>query len=461
MQRAAVVSVVVAVLLCVAALVAFRPRGGGGSAAPVRVLVGLESARVRTVEVRGDGVAATLTREETPAVWTMRLGDAPAVVVQDSAVRGAIRLLADLDALEGQGQDDPGAGGVDVLFALEDGSTRSVRIGGGALGGRVACRLSGEAGSKTVLAEANVAGLFRREALEAWGEGALVPSGAGRIAEVVVERDGARVRLVGARGRWGVVEPVASAGDMDACEALARALTGGGLRRIARDARELDPLATVFAVRVVTEARALAGESVEAVRVLHTLRGVDLGGGVVGAVVVAEDERGRVLWGPWAAEVPAEVHATIDANAGVYLSRVATTLTAADVAGVRVGAPGGSAWSARFARGVDGWRGADGAGGEGVVGGGDAAQVAALLALLCETRASAATTRVVEETARVARVALVVGELEAEVVEVGRGRLALRSGAEDVLLVRGRGVTRVYPWGAHEGLAGWLASRAR
>ncbi|MDX2132674.1 MAG: hypothetical protein SFY69_11550 [Planctomycetota bacterium] len=459
MQRAALISLVLVLVLGAGAWLALRggsAPGPGKSEQPARVLAGLEAARVRSIEVaNAAGPIAMLARLDVPDVWVLDArADGVRVPAQESAVRGAIRVLAELDALPAQEDHDPGEGSVDVRLTLDDGATRAVRIGGTRLGGRVACRLTGETGSKTVLAEANVVGLFRRESMEGWAEGALVPAGAGRIAEVTVTRGDARVRLIAGR-RWGMMEPVVTVADADACAALVRVLTSGGRARAGRQASELDDLATLFVVRVRTESRAMKGDGVESVAVVHTVRGVDLGAGAVGAVVRAEDDAGRVLWGGWTADVgPGDLEPVLG-PAGSYIARVASGVAPADVSGVRIGGPSG-AWTLSVERTVDGWRESSGA----ALGGADAAQVRALVTLLCETQAGAATLDAVDAAA-FARGAVVVGGVEAEEFEFARGRLALESGVSEVLVVRAGAVSRVYPWGVHAGLGGWLGNRGK
>ncbi len=460
MQRAAIVSLVVVIVLGLGAWFTLKRGKAPGPVAPPAWMRLIEASKVEALSVTlSANESVTVARVQGTDLWMMRHSRDGNVVleapVRADQVRGVVRLMHDLDALPGDAEAGAWGGGVHVTMYTDKEPVADIEIASGALGGRVPVLLHAPSGARTVLADGRLVSMFTAASLDAWRDDSLFSRLPGEYSRIRVESEGGAVAIAKAGAGWNVLEPVMTAADSSACTALVANVSEMRGQIAAQREAEVGALPLRVAIETETLVRRIVGAEVET-SVLRQIARVHEGtGGQLLAVVSAAWEKGEGTTPAWRTTVVEIATAALPVpEAGVLLSRVSSRVAGVDVAGLRFAATEGD-WLAEFSRGLEGWKGTGVSANRGVTTD-ETAGLGALVKLLCETEASAATLAPPADTKNFARVAVVVGGIEAELMELGLGSVPLPSGVAEVLVVRVGKVSRVYPALEHKALMGWL-----
>ncbi len=421
------------------------------------VAVRVESGE-RSVVVERDGASAT--------GWVVRWqqGDRDlAWAAREQAVRAAVRLLATAVLEARDAGDAAGEAWVEhaaIEVEMAGGDVALMRVGSGAVGGRVPARVSGGG----VWAPRELAAAMEPEALLAWRDTRLLPRvGGAEASRLRVGGGVTEVELHRARGRWTLAHPIEALGDAARVEEV--------LGRLASiEAQELDaglgdggvmrldqPAATIV---VETDRREARGDTFERVLTRQTL---EVGGEAdasgrtrfvrARAIVEREGEVEAEL-GPVIGIMEVAPLGRVTARAEAYVSRAPVGVGAADVGIVSLHRMDETE-VARFERDRLGWRRVDGDGG-GTVGPGEAAGLGALLELCCGIGFGR-----VEVLGRESGVHEPIGVVRLETL--GGGRLASLevggvAGEDGGLVARDGGVFWIATGEENASIARWLAS---
>lgn len=410
-----------------------------------------DASDVKEVRVRwpGDSQPVTVRRLADTKHFVIDQGPRGSFLAREEQVRGALRLLAELDSLPAADSSPP-FDGVQITVVADQ--ERSVELSPYTLAGGTAVRMLDPAGVRVVMAAISLRDVFAIEGLRAWRDDALITQATGEPTAIRIDRDGRALELVRARQRWGVVTPLVAPAEPEMCiEALAR-LASVTTRTSTRSPAEVESLPTIMVVATETPIRGADRDR----SLRQSVRVFDGGGRLLGVSRATTLENGKETsaWGPFTVELDPDAISAISAEVGPFLSRLASQLVAADVQGVRVGEIGMEAWRGDYSRTIDGWA----AGGKPALPA-DQEGLKALLALLCDTRASAATLDPPANTKPFARVSLLTGGLEAEAFEFSTATIPLETYAAPALIVRLGKVHRVYPAGSHEAVINWLREK--
>lgn len=462
MQRAAIVSLVVVIVLGLGAWFALKRGSTPGPVVPPAWMRLVEASKVEAMSVTLSATeTVTVARVQGTDLWMMRHTLDGKVVLESPVraehVRGVVRLMHDLDALTGERDAGAWEGGVGVSMYSDTNPVADIEVATAALGGRVPVRINAPGGERTVLADARLVSMFTPASLDAWRDGALFSRLPGEYSRVRVEAEGRAIAISRAGAGWNVMEPVMTAADAGACGALVASVSGMVGRSAGAGAADVEKLPLRTVIETQTQVRRVVGAEVETSVLRQAARVHEGAGGQLLAVVSAmwvKDGNETPAWRADVVEIEGAVSALPTIDAGVFLSRVSSRVAGMDVSGLRLGAAEG-AWLAEFTRALDGWKGTGVSANRGVTTD-ETAGLGELVKLLCETEASAATLEPPTDTKAFARVAVMVGGIEAEVMEFGVGSVALPSGATEVLVVRVGKVSRVYPALEHKALVGWL-----
>lgn len=462
MQRAAIVSLVVVIVLGLGAWLALKRGGIPAPTVPPPWMRLIEASKVEAMSVTLSATeTVTVARVQGTDLWMMRHTrdgqvtlEAP---VRPEHVRGVVRVMHDLDALTGETDAGAWEGGVNVSLYTGIDHVANVEIAPGSLGGRAAVRVFAPGGARTVLADGRLPTMFSAASLDAWRDGAIFSRLPGEYSRVRVESEGRAIAISRAGAGWNVAEPVTTAADAGACGALVATVGGMVGRSVSASETDVEKLPLRAVIETQTQVRRVVGAEVETSVLKQAAQVHEGAGGQLLAVVSAtwlKDGKETPAWRTGVVEIVATASALPMTDAGVFLSRVSSRVAGVDVAGLRLGAAAG-AWLAEFTRGVDGWKGTGVSANRGVTTD-ETAGLGEVVKLLSETEASAATLEPPADTKAFARVAVMVGGVEAEVMEFGVGSVALPTGATEVLVVRTGKVSRVYPALEHKALVGWL-----
>lgn len=381
-MKAVIVSLVVVIAAAVGAFFLLRPAASAPVRESVPWLTSLDASGVRAIAV---GEAGGGLRVESPSgegghggVWRVVRPDGLAWPAQESRVRGAVRLLADLG--NAQVGEAPGAGVREVRLELAGTGMISAKIDSAPLAGRTRVEVTGPQGERALrIGEAGLADVFSATGVAAWMDPALVRPGVGALDRVQLESGARMVVLERGRGRWIVAQPGRVPADDAATRRLEGVLAGLTAARLMPD----EPIAnagierpTGF-VRVESVVRsAVQGGEVAERRLVQELRmgsAADAAQKSVFVVVQAfwmDRATGRQTpaWGPMVAVIDRARLDTIVADPAAYFARSAVGVPVADVGGLAIwsdaqalqddaGVPKEVPASAhRLARTIDGWR---------------------------------------------------------------------------------------------------------
>lgn len=460
MQRAALIALVVLCVLGVAAWWALRTPATVPVAPATPWLSTVNIADVQKIEVHpGDGAPLVITRLADSPLWILQRRGLPAGgLVRDENVRGAFRLLTELDALPAEPSPLNSTGSAAAIAVTSsDGTTRHLHLVRASLAGRSPVTLLIDNAPRTVLADSRLLSVFSREGILAWRDSGAVSRLAGEPTRLSIETGGRTLTLQRGSNRWSLAEPLIAPADPQACAAFLDRVFTWQVRPTLADASALSTLTPRTVLSCETPIR---GEA-QPRTLRQTVRLYDTGGThMIGVVDATWTDTGTNAWGPSVFETSQPDAAFLSSLPGPFLSRIASQIAPADISGLRIGPVLSSDnaadnWTIVMERGLSGWTRVEGdtrtpASSE------DAEAAAALLTLLCETPASASMLEAPAGTTPFARVVLMVGTVEAESLEVGRAAVPLPNGTASVIVIGDRKTWRVYPAEASQPLVDWL-----
>lgn len=460
MQRAAIIAWIAACVLGLAAWALLKAKNPPKPVAPPRVwMSAADQSSVAAIKVQFSPTSsATVRRLDDSGLFIIDWGGSGgSFLAREDQVRGALRLLAELDSLPAADGDTQSLDGTTVTIVA--GEERSVEISRFMVGGGTPVRIPDPRSPRTVIAGGALANVFTSEGMRAWRDDSLISFAPGEPAAVRVDQGARAVELQRSRNRWGMMFPVPEPAEAEICQGLVRHLASIQTRTSPRNPVEVETFSPVLVVTVETPIR-----SADRTRVLRqTVKLYESAADTLMGVARAtwlENGAERQAWGPTSIDVRIADVADITAEAGPYLSRVASQVVSADVQEVRVGEIGVASdrWRAEFVRSLDGWTMGRGPAAKALLPA-DADGLKALLSLLCDTRAGAATLSPPANAKPFGRAALMLGGLEAESLEFLLGSVPLTSGQTEVLIVRSRKVSRVYPAGEFQPVIDWLKDK--
>lgn len=345
MRSGAVIGAVAVCLVAWLLALLTWPRGdasgvGGGDDASAGVGIRLDLASLVGAEVSLGETTVTASRDGDR--WAVVSSSGERWIGDDAAIRAAARAV-----LTSPLRDAPEPGAVDGSITLEtrDGGRAVVRLSGSASGGLVPGTLTTSAGTRGVLAPADLFETVRNAASGGWRSPQLLERIAPGPTRVVIESrssDGERVvEFRKTAGRWGIPSSEARVDGAKVDELVAKlqaVRAAGWLFEVDGDA-----VATV----TIETVRPGGGRWVQT---LELVGQADLAGDLV-SVRVRRDDGDSVL--AVGAAVATDAVSWLPASATAFLSRRSVDAAAVDVVGVSVGD--------RTARREDGaWRDADG-----------------------------------------------------------------------------------------------------
>lgn len=446
------------VLVAVGGLVTWvltRPRVAAPTEARAWVGV-LQPDLVKTVKVVWpQGGQAEFTRLPAGDEWLMRLRDEPAWPVPPTRVRAALRLIGEASGPSGPTTIDKNES-TDVVITDEAGTSRAVRVGRAALGGRVPLVVEG---GGSILADADLAKIFQPEGVAAWGEPTLL-MGFGEPSAVELDVSDAKVTLSRTQTRWSLLSPLLARCDATACRSVVQRWGEvQGVRWLGGTASDDMGFAKPqAAVSVSTEVRAAGpGGEVSKWLVIQRLElGAIAGSGQryarVGGMVERDGDKSQgVSWGPRVAIISDADAGAFDVKPGSLLSRRAMDATGADIRYVSVIRGDEAAGALSATRGIDGWKS-----GDVPLSSTDGAGVAGLIKMLCETDAATAVTDTPSGVKKAATLRLGASKDASVELTLSRAQVPLKEGNQPVLLVSDGKVTWIYPEGAWAELSAWI-----
>ncbi|MEZ6243340.1 MAG: hypothetical protein R3B57_09880 [Phycisphaerales bacterium] len=463
---------VAGVLAAVYLLVSGGSGGGAGHRAPGQVIttrLAIDPGTVVALRVETGGARVAVERDPASATgWVVRWheGDRDvAWAAREQAVRAGVRTFAAaaLDPREG-GSKDETLDGATIEVEMSDGVVSRMRLGGEAVGGRVAARVGVGAGEETVWAPREIAAAIDPVALLAWREMRLMPPiGGSEASGLTIEGGESGVTLRRVRGKWSLERPIEARAD----EARVQDVLG---RLGSIEAEELDaggaadgvmrldhPAATIM---VETERREARGDGFDRVVTRQTL---EVGGEadasgktrfVRAGEVVEREGKVEAELGPVVGIMEVAVLGRVTARAEAYVAKAPVGVSPGDVGVVSLARVGGGE-VARFERDRRGWRRVDGGRAE-AVGEGEAAGLGALLELCCGSGFER-----VEVLGRESGVTEPIGVVSLETL--GGGKLASfevagADGDTGGIVARDGGVFWIATGEGNASIARWLAS---
>ncbi|GJQ30254.1 MAG: hypothetical protein HBSAPP03_21380 [Phycisphaerae bacterium] len=463
MQRTAVFALFVAIALGVGTWWAIQRRHQPPPAPSAPWLRLINPADVASIVVTlGPRDAVTLARLDGTDLWLMRRVTESRVMldgpIRAEQVRGLVRLLHEVDELPSTPNAEAFQGSIRVSVYSDTDHVGEVELGDVALGGKIPIRLHAPAGPRVVLADARLVAVVSAQSLEAWRDPAVLSRLPGEPHRLRLDAEARALSLARAGAGWNILDPVLAPAQLEPCVSLlARltTLTGRATAIPQADAASL-PLRAVFEIETPTQRVHMSDVDTRLLR--QTARVHEDPAGRLLAVVRAEWIDGRTTspaWSDRVVELEARLADLPRAEAGPFLSRLASRLVPADVAGLRLGEPDAATdtWRARYSRTLDGWRRDPEAS---VITSTESAQITTLLKLLCDTDAATATLDPPADAKPFARLALVVGGHEAESFTLSLGSVPLPSGVTEVLIIRAGNVCRVYHAQPINTLLRWL-----
>lgn len=476
MQRNLVITVLAAAVLSGgAAILLLRPTPPPPPP-PTTWLTSLDIGGVDVVELAWpDGrVMEIAASDRVPGLWIMRSGEST-WPVGAARVRGALRLLMD-SAATPPASDLRAEGGVRVRVGRGV-NQRTLRIAATGLAGQSVVECEEGDSRVSFLSRGGLAGVFEHASVMAWREeNAFVPVDQAGASRVSVETGGMRTMLARQGGRWGVLSPVAGAGEAERVTALLGAL--GALRLRAAPGANPEGMGfdrAVFAATIEVDLRVgrEGGEVDRRTLVQEMLVGdiADAAGKtryarVVATMVDPATGQRQPAWTPTPGTIEVASLGAIVADPREYWARRATATAPADVASLRLG---GREWALEkqaspapeardrdviYTRTLDGWSRTQG----GITQAASpttSAGVGALIALLCDESASNVSP---DPPAGLMPLAMVhlhgAGELTLEIVGVGR----LEGAGGAMLVVRTGRLFRLYKGPAAARVLGFIGS---
>lgn len=209
-KTAVIVSLVVALGLALLTALIVRPAKISPPPARIQWLSDLASANPSTISVRfGDGTSAELFREPVTETWLLRPQEkSPAWPVASAQVRGLMRAFAELAGAPENASASTLADATTLAITV-GGKTRSIRVAGSAIGGRVAAAIDLDSGGeRRVFVEDSIRRVLAREGLLAWRKNALLAREGFDPTRVRVERPEGKYTLDRVGGRWTITLPL-------------------------------------------------------------------------------------------------------------------------------------------------------------------------------------------------------------------------------------------------------------
>lgn len=411
---------------------------------------------VKTVTITWPGGGtAEFTRMPVGAGWLIKMRDEPMWPILTSRVRAALRLLAEASGPAGPTTIDKSES-TDVVITDDAGVVRTVHVGRGALGGRVPLVVEG---GGSILADADLAKIFRPEGVAAWGDPEVLgqfgePSGA------TVRSGENEVQLSRTQTRWSLLKPMVARCDAAACRGVVQ---GWGeilaVRWISGDASaDMGFDKPTASVAVTADVRSAGDERGPwRWKVTKTLQlGGSAGSGqryvlVAGGVQLEGGDARSARWGPRIAIISDADAAAFDVKPGSLLSRRAIDVVGADIRFVSVSRGDEPAGVLSATRGIDGWKT-----GDVPLSSAGAAGVAELIKMLCETDAATAVTDTPSGVKKAATLRLGASKDASVELTLSRAQVPLKEGNQPVLLVSDGKVTWIYPEGSWAELSAWI-----
>ncbi len=384
-SRTALITLALALLACGALYWVSRPnRGPNPSLQETPVwLAGFDPAQASSLRVRWSDGDATLSPTRLTDVWLLS-ADGATWPVASSRIRGALRLIAELNAANASPQDDAPLGDTAATVTITTPAGEGeIKIGASVVGGRGWVELASRDGKPlTLVVDAGFTRLFSKAGILAWREAAPLIAAPGEPMRLTVEAGEFKSQVSRVKGRWGMIVPIAAPAHGEFVQAAILRAHSMEVRRFlgATEAATLSfesPTATL-----ITETQC-AGES-RSVLVQEAVIGhaADVEGGAAFVRASAQwlDPASGSLtpaWGPLVMIVERKSIELITADPRAYISKRALATPGADVLRIAVTPARGP--SLDFSRALSGWQlNAQPTG----------APVDALVRLLCETDAS-------------------------------------------------------------------------
>ncbi len=479
-------SLVVAIGLALLTALVMRPGKIAPTPARIQWLSDLSSANPTAIVVRfGDGSAAELSREPLTETWLLRSGEgSPAWPVATAQVRGLMRAFAELSGAPENTSASTLTDATTLAITI-GGKTRSVRVAGSSIGGKVAASLDLDTGGERhVFVDDTIRRVLAREGLLSWRKHALLAREGFDPASIRVERPEGTYTLDRAGGRWVISSPFVAPCDPAEFATLREVISRLSATRLAEhgpsyqgvmDDESLG-LANAWAfLAVESEIRVMEAGEVRRLVLVESVRfgGAADAGGKSAHVLLAAELRDPATnsvtpaWGPMVAVVERERLTGLAPGAMRLVSRVACTTPPADVLTLELSPatpelkpqphPASESEKVVLARGLQGWERRDGTTATRLP---DDEQlvVEGLLRALSEAKASSVAMKPPEGVRPLAQIRL--GSVPGEIVVVGvvpGVELGTESGDRNgTLVVNTPPIVRTYEIRGVEKIREWL-----
>lgn len=344
--RTVAVLVVFVLLLAGVTAWALMPRAGGPArgAAFDAALATLNPDSLRAIEItQPTGKSIRIELDQRTRQWLTRVTPAAAWPVVSSRPRALAGLLADVAKAPREKSSEPV--GTRTVTVTHDSNgtptTHTIRVDATALAGRTRVYTMDATGQWwSTAADAQFASLFTPESLNAWADThALVDLGQ-MASRVRLECADGRIELIRQGTRWSITEPKLGLADPQAVTALLQQLAEFTRTHPASPSTAPNGEASrsVFFASVECELADSAGSRIlaQTIRVRSDAISPDAVEAEASAFAETRPGETAMVWGPAIARLDRAKFDAFSADPAVYVARIASQVSRADIAIIRV-----------------------------------------------------------------------------------------------------------------------------
>jgi hypothetical protein len=386
-----IVALVVAVALAAAAVFLLRqPPTASVVSGP---LLQVEAARITEIRVEAPDARPQLARRTGQGSWVIELGDGLPWPAMGERIRPALRILSNLEQVRAAERDAALGRAATVRLTLDDGSSRTLRVGVRPLAGAALAEIETPEGPRRGWVDAKLVEMLVGTGMGEWRDRSAMGQLGAEVSRLTLKAGGKELAFGRVEGKWALMSPVAEACEPDA---LGRLFTLIGQASVVDflDAGPpaetgLDsPVAVLTAESTYRDPADPARVSTE-VRSLEVGRMADMGGRNVFARLSGETLAPGST-GKWrrVVVVNGQPLSEISNDPASYIARRCLQTPSSEIGRLEVYGKEGTGLVAALERGLDGWSRLGGPESKPLTGA-EAASLQGLLDLLTQTPAEA------------------------------------------------------------------------